>query len=133
MSLLQWPGSSIEYVRKLAHFGLEGATLGRDEFLQGAPVAPFVAEAARQSLAPAAVGLFLGTLGGRLRRNGLSCSPQPGCRALAFGLVGELIGFAAGLIWNTQGLAFNVTRRGIEYSRPLRDERWLERHPINYA
>jgi hypothetical protein len=132
MSLPQWFGSDFDYARKLASSGVEGAGFGREEFLQGECVGPFLTEAARQALAPAAVGVCLGTLGGRLTR-GEARSGKSAGRILAFSFIGGVIGFAAGLICNTQGLAANVARRGFENTRPVRDERWLERHPINYA
>jgi hypothetical protein len=133
MSLLQWSESNFDYARKLASSGLEGAGFGRDEFLQGESVGPFLTEAARQALASAAVGVCLGTLGSRFARSDSRGNRKPAGRTVAFSLIGGVIGFAAGLIWNTQGLAANAARRGFEHTRPVRDERWLERHPINYA
>ncbi len=60
MSLHQWFVSNVEYARKLATSGLEGAGRGREEFLQGEPVSPFLTEAARLAVAPAVVGACLG-------------------------------------------------------------------------
>jgi hypothetical protein len=133
MSLLQWFESNVEYARKLASSGVEGAGRGREEFLQGESAGPFLSEAARQALAPAAIGVCLGTLGSCLSRSASSSNRKRAGRTVAYGLVGGVIGFGAGLIWRTRGLAANVARRGFENTRPVRDERWLERHPINYG
>jgi hypothetical protein len=37
------------------------------------------------------------------------------------------------LAWETQGLAANIARRSFQNIRPVRDARWFERHPIDYA
>lgn len=133
MSLMQWVESNFDYARKLASSGIEGASFGRDEFLKGECVGPFLTEAARQALGPAAVGLCLGTLGSRFANHDAHRTSKSAGRTLAFSIVGGMIGFAAGLICNTQGLTAKVARRGFENTRPLRDEKWLKRNPINYA
>jgi hypothetical protein len=133
MSLHQWFGSNVEYARKLASSGLEGAGRGREEFLQGEPVGPFLTEAARQAVGPAVAGACLGALGAGLGRRHPGGNCKSAGRTLAFGLLGGVIGFGAGLAWRTQGLAANIARRSLENTRPVRDERWLERNPINYA
>lgn len=133
MSARQWFRSNVEYVRKLANSGLEGAGRGREEFLEGEDVAPFLADAARQAVTPALVGACLGALGalfGERRPRGERPSAD---RTAAYCVLGGAIGFGAGLAWKTQGLAANIARRGLQNTRPVRDERWLERHPINYA
>ncbi len=132
MSLQKWIESNFDFARKLAGSGIEGAGFGRKEFLAGESVGPFLTEAARQALGPAAVGVGIGTLASRLAGRD-SISRKSSGRTLAFGLIGGALGFAAGLIWNTQGLAAHVARRSIENTRVVRDERWIERHPINYA
>jgi hypothetical protein len=130
MSLHRWFGSNVEYARKLASSGLEGASRGREEFLAGEPLAPFLAVSARQALAPALVGAYFGALGARLSRRRKHKSSR---RTLALGLLGGAIGFGAGWAWRTQGLTASIARRSLENTRPARDERWLQRHPIDYA
>ena len=133
MRLHRWFGSNLEYARKLANSGLEGAARGQKEFLKGEPVAPFLAEAARQAAMPAVVGMYLGALSAGLGARRSTDKRNPAGRTLACSLLGAAIGFGAGLAWRTQGLAANMARRSLENTRPVRDERWLKRHPINYA
>lgn len=133
MSLQQWFGSNVRYARKLACSSLEGAGRGQEEFLQGEPLAPFLAEAARQAVTPAVLGACLGVLGACLGRTRSGGKRKPAGRTLAYGLLGGAIGLGAGLTWRTQGLAANIARRGLENTRPVRDARWLQRNPINYA
>ena len=133
MSLFRWFEANLEYARKLATSGLQGAGHGREEFLHQEPVVPFLAEAARQALAPAALGACLGRLGSYFATRDVRGNRKPANRRLAITLLGGMIGFGAGLVWNTQGLAAHVARRGFEHTRSVRDQRWLQRHPINYA
>jgi hypothetical protein len=133
MRLQRWFGSNLEYVRKLANSGLEGAARGQEEFLKGEPVAPFLAAAAWQAAMPAVVGMYLGALSAGLGARRSADKRNPAGRTLASSLLGAAIGFGAGLAWRTQGLAANMARRSFENTRPVRDERWLKRHPINYA
>ena len=134
MSLHRWLLSNVKpnvrYARKLAFTCAQGAGFGREEFLDGEPLAPFLAEAVRNAVAPAMVGACLGVLGGFWNpRN----KRQRVARVLSQGLLGGAVGFSAGLAWNTEPLAANVARRSLENTREVRDERWLQRHPINYA
>jgi hypothetical protein len=145
MRLNRWLESSVEpnirYARKLASSCVEGAGFGREEFLNGEPLAPFLAEAVRRAVAPAMVGACLGVLRGFWNersendRSGNSRSEKRHAvgRALSHGLMGGAVGFGAGLAWKTQPLAANIARRSLENTREVREERWLQRHPINYA
>src|ERR1700757_3572995 len=105
MSLHKWFGSNVEYARKLAVSGLEGAEQGREEFLQGSPTALFLAEAARQSVTPAFLGACLGLLGSFADGRCSGGKRQSMSRTLWRGLLGGAIGFGAGLALRTQGLA----------------------------
>jgi hypothetical protein len=133
MSVRQWLESNVEYVCDLANSGLEGAGRGRDEFLEGEDVAPFLAEAARQAVTPALVGAYLGALGAVFSGKNSNGKRPSATRTLTYCVLGGAIGFGAGLAWKTQGLTANIARRSLENTRPVRDERWFERHPINYA
>jgi len=52
---------------------------------------------------------------------------------LAFGLLGSAIGFGAGIAWQDRRLAASVARGALRNIGRVRDEHWLEGHPIDYA
>jgi|SRR5579864_4339466 len=128
MSLNTWVGSNLSYAKKLADLGWEGARQGEEDYLAGEPLAPFLSNSARKALRHATAGLCIGIagacLGKRRHRSG---------RALVCGLAGGVIGFGAGFAWRTRHLAENMARTAINSTGAVRDERWLQRHPINYA
>ena len=128
MELHNWSKSELEYARRVLSSALEGARCGREAFLKGRSLAPFLSEEVRNALKPAAVGVCIGVLGSRPgdRRSPIN-------RALVFGFVGGAIGFAAGIAWRTRGLTECVASNAFRNIGKLRDEHWLERHPIDYA
>jgi hypothetical protein len=54
-------------------------------------------------------------------------------RTLADGLVGCAIGFGAGVAWESRWLAASVAACAWKKIGQVRDEHWLESHPIDYA
>jgi hypothetical protein len=52
---------------------------------------------------------------------------------LVFGFLGWAIGLGAGIAWKTRGLTECVTSNAFRNMGKVRDEHWLERHPIDYA
>jgi len=126
MTLCESLKSKVDYARKLVNSGLDGASVGRDEYLHG-PAGPFLKEAARDALKPAAVGVCVGVAGSfRGRRNSAA-------RLFACALVGGAAGFAVGLAWRGRRLAESVASGAMKGIHHERDEHWLERHPIDYA
>jgi hypothetical protein len=123
-----WSKSEFEYGRKVLHSALEGARYGEEAFLKGRSLSPFLGEGVRNALKPAAVGACIGLLGSYPGDHRSSIS-----RALAFGIVGWAIGFGAGVAWKTRGLTGSVATNALRNICKLRDEHWLERHPIDYA
>ncbi len=123
-----WSKSEFEYGRKVLHSALEGGRRGGEAFLEGRSLTPFLSEGVRHALKPAAVGACIGLLGSY---PGDHRSSFP--RALAFGLVGWAIGLGAGVAWKTRGLTESVATNAVRNIGKLRDEHWLERHPIDYA
>jgi|SRR5689334_17826609 len=128
MELRNWSKSEFEYGRKILHSALDGARCGEEAFLKGRSLTPFLGEEVRNALKPAAVGAFIGLVGSYLgnRRNSIG-------RGLAFGLVGWAIGLGAGVAWQTRELTECATSSAFRNIGKLRDEHWLERHPIDYA
>ncbi len=128
MSLGKRVRSNLSYGRKLVRSGLEGAAQGRHSFLEGGPLTPFLNDAARRACKQATIGACIGLLSSYLGRR-----HKPTNRALAYGAVGGIIGFGAGLTWRTHGLATSIGQGAAKKLNNVRDERWLEKHPINYA
>ena len=89
---------------------------------------PSAAVMAAKAAQVATIGATLGVLGACLgRRN------RPKLRALQLGALGGAIGFGAGLAWRTRALAVGISRDALRKVSAARNQRWLERHPINYA
>jgi len=118
----------IRYVRSLANSGAAGMRTGRDEYLDGKPLGAVLTQKARASLGLAAIGACAGLLqfvwSGRRRRVPVS---------LALGVAGSAIGFAAGFAWKTRALTASMVQSAAKNMGSVRDEHWLERHPIDYA
>jgi hypothetical protein len=128
MNVREWSKSSVDYGRKLVDSAVEGARTGEDEFLKEAPLAPYLAQSARQALVPAAVGACLGVLGGYLADRRRSST-----RALAGGLIGGAIGFGAAMIWENREFTTSVFSGVWKSVGKTRDEHWFEKNPIDYA
>lgn len=88
----------------------------------------FLAESIRSAVAPAAIGVCVGILGSCPRNRSNSIS-----RAFAFGFLGGVIGFGAGVAWESRGLTASAVRRTTEKLGRMRDERWMKKHFIAYA
>jgi hypothetical protein len=64
---------------------------------------------------------------------GLSGRHKPGYKVAAGGLVGSAVGFGAAMAWISRGATRAVARTTIQKVNKVRDARWLELNPINYA
>ena len=56
-----------------------------------------------------------------------------GAKTVACGLVGSAIGFVAGFAWKTRDLTEGMAHSAAKQMGVVRDQHWLERHPIDYA
>ncbi len=128
MGLREWTKSEVHYGRKVLSSGLEGARSGREAFLNGRPVTPFLSESVRDALRPAVVGGCIGVLGSCVGTRHKTIG-----RVLAFGLLGGAIGFGAGIVWGDRCFAASVAQGALRNIGRVRDEHWLDRHPIDYA
>ena len=126
MTVREWSNSNAEYSRKLVSSGLEGARSGREAFLHGGALAPYLRTSFRNALGPAAVGVCLGILKSIPKRRCAS-------RAVGLALVGGMVGFGIGLVWQTRRLAASMASEVFESIEKVREEHWLEKHPIDYA
>jgi len=128
MGLRKWSKPNLDYGRKVLNSGREGARSGREAFLNGRPLAPFLSESVRNAWEPAAIGACIGVLGSYPGNRHKSIS-----RAFAYGFLGGAIGFGAGIAWGSRRLTASVARGALRNIGRVRDEHWLERHPIDYA
>jgi len=119
---------SLDYGRKLVNSGLEGAREGEEEFLHGDRLGPFLSHSARHAWKHAAVGACIGAVGGYFEKE--RHSPW---RAAGFALLGGLIGFGAGLAWESRGLGRCIFCDAAKSIKKVRDEHWFEKNPIDYA
>ena len=96
MSVGEWVKSNADYGQRIVDAGIEGALSGQDEFLEGKPLIPVLGQSAKNSLIPTAVGVGAGLLIGYaiFRRNSMP-------KALAFGLLGGVLGFGGGMAWGS--------------------------------
>ena len=127
MNFREWSQSEVEYGRKVLHSGLAGARTGRETFLNGRPLTPFVSEAVRNASVPAAIGALVGVLARQPRDR------QCACKTIVFGLLGGTIGLSIGMVWQSRDLTASVAGAALRSIGKVRDEHWLERNPIDYA
>jgi hypothetical protein len=128
MEIREWSKANADYGRRLFSSGMEGARSGREEFLDGEPLTPFLSQTVQHSFGIAAIGACIGALGSfaAYRRETLA-------KAVGFGLLGGLIGLAAGVVWESRRLTASVAGSALTNIGKARDERWLAKHPIDYA
>ncbi|HEX8895778.1 MAG TPA: hypothetical protein VF783_20810, partial [Terriglobales bacterium] len=54
-------------------------------------------------------------------------------KVLALGALGSVLGFCVGFGWKTRKVTTSVAHSTARELRRVRDERWLELNPIDYA
>jgi hypothetical protein len=54
-------------------------------------------------------------------------------RTFVFGLLGWAVGLGIGTVWQSRGLTTAAAERALKNIGRVRDEHWLETHPIDYA
>ena len=128
MDLRRWSKSNADYGRRLLDSGIEGARSGREAFLNGESLTPFLSESVRSALKPAVLGACIGVLGSYAGYRQKSIT-----RALAFGLLSGAIGLGAGVAWESRRLTASVADGALRNIGRVRDEHWLTKHPIDYA
>jgi hypothetical protein len=128
MGLRMWSKSNLEYGRKVLDSGLEGAHTGREAFLNGRPLTPFLNESVSKAWKPAVIGACVGALAGYPGNGHKSIN-----RMFAFGILGATFGFVAGVAWGSRSLTASVAHGALQNMSKVRDEHWLETHPIDYA
>jgi hypothetical protein len=130
MSVGSWIASEMQYGRNLADSGWHGARAAWDSARQDQAVEGLLARSVRASFAPTAIGAGVGAFCALLMQRRKAPSPA---LAMALGVAGGLLGFGAGVVWQTRELSSEVARGALREMGTKRDEHWLEKHPINYG
>jgi len=129
MKIGDWLKSEMEYGRDLAGSGWQGARAARDSFFQGKPVSEVLSHSVRASWAPTVVGAGVGALCALVAQR-----RKPKTAAVvALGVVGGVLGFTAGVAWDTRELSSGMARGAMRNMSPVRDSHWLGKHPINFG
>ncbi len=128
MSLREWSKSELDYGRKLFNSGIEGARTGREAFLNGKALDPFLHDSVQHAWVPAALGMCVGILASDPRNRRTSVA-----KVIACAVLGGAIGFTAGLAWETRRLAGSIGSSALHQLGKARDEHWFQKHPIDYA
>jgi len=128
MTFSEWSTSNLEYGRRVLSSGLEGARSGREAFLHGRSLTPFLSESVQSAWKSGVIGACIGVLG---------CIPgnrhQSISRVFRCGFVGGAIGLGLGIAWKSRRLTESITSSALRNIGKVRDEHWLENHPIDYA
>ena len=129
MKIGDWLKSEVEYGRDLAGSGLQGARTAADSLLHGEHVGKVLGRSARASWAPTVMGAGFGAVSALLvqRRK-----PRGGA-VIAMGIVGGVVGFTAGVAWETRQLSSGIARGAMRKIGTARDSHWLGKHPINFG
>lgn len=117
MQLLRSLESELSYAKKIAGAGWEGIASARQDVNRN----PFA-----MAWMPTAVGAGIGIVTSLIRRRSASI-------AALGGMVGGAVGFGAGIAWGSKQFARTAARKSIRAINAVRDARWLERNPIDYA
>jgi hypothetical protein len=120
--------SNLNYGRRLVKSGVAGLFHGRDEHLQGQALSQVLTRSMRASLALTALGAGTGLL-----RYYLPARRARLAKTIASGFAGGAIGFALAFAWKTRGLAESMSCSAVKQMNVVRDQHWLDRHPIDYA
>jgi len=128
MSVMEWSGSAAGYGRKPMESTVSGVRTVEEQFREGGQLPSYLSRGAKRSLSPAAIGILVGACLGYHGGDRRSIA-----RTLAGGFLGGLIGFSAGMVWETRELSASVGSSVRKNLQLTRDKHWLQRHPIDYA
>lgn len=129
MEMGTWFKSEVEYGRDLADSGWQGARAAWDTAVQAEPVGEMLSRTVRASWAPTVMGAGLGALCAVLVQRRKTSAPV----AIALGIAGSFVGFAAGVAWETRQLSSDVARGAMRQMGTTRDSHWLQKNPISFG
>lgn len=118
----------VAYGRQLVNAGVTGIRTGKQTACPDQSFSALLAESVRGSLMLAAAGACVGILRPYLTQRRARLH-----KALAGGAVGSALGLCAGLAWKTRTVTSSLAHSARKEIDRVRDERWLEMNPIDYA
>jgi len=118
--------SVLRYAVNLVQAGMDGAASAR-EAAGRAPV-PL-----RSVWAPAAVGAVVGATTASWGNRGKSTPRESNYTVAVGGILGAAIGMGCGVAWASRGITGALARGAMRQINIVRDARWLEKNPIDYA
>ena len=124
MSIASAVKSEIAYAKDIVEAGLEATHRTATEV----PEMPSFSRVSQSALAPAAIGAIVGILGICLTQR-----KNRGQGAILGGLIGCALGFSGGVAWSTRNQTSAVARNALKNVKAVRDQHWLQKHPIAYA
>ncbi len=129
MKIGDWLKSEVEYGRDLAGSGWHGARNAYDSMLEGQRMGEVFGRSVRASWAPTVMGVGVGALCGLLvqRRRPKTAA------VVALGVVGGVVGFTAGVAWDTREISSGIAKGAMRNMGSTRDSHWLGKHPINFG
>ena len=116
------------YGRKLVNAGFHGIRAGKPAALNGQPLFELAAESAGTVVSMAAAGASVALVASYLmQKRGRAA------HTWMYGAVGSALGFVAGVGWKSRKIASSLTHAAMKEVNVVRDQHWLEKHPIDYA
>jgi len=128
MSLDAWLKSGVAYGWDLLRSAAEGARSAGEQIGEEESPRSVLVRSARTSVVPSVAVACLGLVAGYW-----ASKRKPAHSAVAFGLLGAVIGFAGGMAWGTRHMTGGIARGAIKKVDAARDAHWLSKHPVDYA
>ena len=120
----------VRYGRDLAGSGVQGLQNGSQRYLKGQPLSAALGETARASLNSMAL---LGIGAGLLQTYLVSSTQTPVPRRCSWGFRVERVAFMIAASWKSRRLTSSMMKGALQEIGVVRDEHWLQGHPIDYA
>ena len=128
MNVEGWLKSGMAYAWDVLRSAVEGARSAGEQIREEQSPRSVLMRSARISLVPSVTVASLGLAAGywlskRKHAQG----------AVAFGLLGAVIGFAGSMAWATRHMTGGIARGALQNVNVARDTHWLTKHPVDYA
>jgi len=128
MNVEGWVKSGMAYGWDVLRSAVEGARSAGEQIREEESPRSVLLRSARISLVPSVTVASLGLAAGywlSKRKHAQS--------AVAFGLLGAVIGFAGSMAWATRHMTGGIARGALQNVNVARDAHWLTKHPVDYA
>ena len=128
MNVEGWVKSGMAYAWDVLHSAVEGARTAGEQIREEESPRSVLMRSARISLLTSVTGASLGLAAGYWLSK-----RKPAQNAVAFGLLGAVIGFAGSMAWATRHMTSGIARGAFQNVNIARDAHWLTKHPVDYA